>query len=163
MGDRFKVAMTAVASNPEHQTDPRLIEVPPFVAPGNGKDAWQFLFVPRRSDPLSAWRQRWNRSWNVAAGSMCTRRAWSPVCSSAHRTRGRGRRSAPLAPAAGDRQHQARESTAQNVQRIGTTAQNVQRIERGERNPTVTTLIRIADALDLELVVELRDTHGKVP
>src|ERR1019366_10504133 len=28
--------------------------VPPFVAPGNGKDVWQFLQVPGRSDHLSA-------------------------------------------------------------------------------------------------------------
>jgi hypothetical protein len=30
-------------TDPADQTDPRRLKVPPFVAPGNGKDAWQCL------------------------------------------------------------------------------------------------------------------------
>ena len=44
-----------------------------------------------------SWRERWNRSLNEAVGSTCTRRASSPACSSARRTRDQERRSAPSA------------------------------------------------------------------
>jgi ribosome-binding protein aMBF1 (putative translation factor) len=38
----------------------------------------------------------------------------------------------------------------------GTTQSAIARLERGERPPRVDTLLRIADALDCELVVQLR-------
>src|SRR4051812_2559366 len=38
----------------------------------------------------------------------------------------------------------------------GTTQSAIARLERGDRPPRVDTLLRIADALDCELVVELR-------
>src|SRR5688572_27610558 len=38
----------------------------------------------------------------------------------------------------------------------GTTQSAIARLERGERPPRIDTLLRLADALDCELVVELR-------
>src|SRR5271166_4303526 len=40
-GDRAEADETAVACDPENQSGPRCIEVPFFVAPGNGEHAWQ--------------------------------------------------------------------------------------------------------------------------
>jgi transcriptional regulator with XRE-family HTH domain len=39
---------------------------------------------------------------------------------------------------------------------VGTTQSAIARLERGGRPPRIDTLLRIADALDCELVVELR-------
>ncbi len=42
------------------------------------------------------------------------------------------------------------------AQLVGTTQSAIARLERGGRPPRIDTLLRIADALDCELVVELR-------
>jgi hypothetical protein len=41
--DRIEADISAVASDPDKQSGPRCIEVPFFVAPGNGEHAWQCL------------------------------------------------------------------------------------------------------------------------
>ncbi len=43
MDDRVEADISAVASDPDKQSGPRCIEVPFFVAPGNGEHAWQCL------------------------------------------------------------------------------------------------------------------------
>lgn len=43
----------------------------------------------------------------------------------------------------------------------GTTQSAIARLERGQRPPRVDTLMRIANALDCELVVELRSRTGR--
>jgi len=42
-GDRGEADKSAVVRNPEWQSGPRCIEVPFFVALGNGEHAWQCL------------------------------------------------------------------------------------------------------------------------
>jgi ribosome-binding protein aMBF1 (putative translation factor) len=42
------------------------------------------------------------------------------------------------------------------AERVGTTQSAIARLERGGRPPRIDTLLNIADALDCELVVELR-------
>ena len=46
-------------------------------------------------------------------------------------------------------------SQAVVARRVGTTQSAIARLERGGRPPRIDTLLRIADALDCELVVEL--------
>jgi hypothetical protein len=41
--DCLEVVTPCEDTDPADQTDPRRLKVPPFVAPGNGKDAWQCL------------------------------------------------------------------------------------------------------------------------
>ena len=41
--DCLEVVSPCEDTDPADQTDPRRLKVPPFVAPGNGKDAWQCL------------------------------------------------------------------------------------------------------------------------
>jgi hypothetical protein len=43
MGDRVEADISAVACDPDKQSGPRCIEVPFFVALGNGEHAWQCL------------------------------------------------------------------------------------------------------------------------
>ena len=43
---------------------------------------------------------------------------------------------------------------------VGTTQSAIARLERGGRPPRIDTLLRIADALDCELVVDLRPRRG---
>ncbi len=40
-GDRGEADISAVACDPDKQSGPRCIEVPFFVAPGNGEHAWR--------------------------------------------------------------------------------------------------------------------------
>ena len=42
------------------------------------------------------------------------------------------------------------------AERVGTTQSAIARLERGGRPPRIDTLLRIAEALDCELLVELR-------
>jgi ribosome-binding protein aMBF1 (putative translation factor) len=42
------------------------------------------------------------------------------------------------------------------AERVGTTQSAIARLERGGRPPRIDTLLRIADALDCELVVDLK-------
>ena len=46
-------------------------------------------------------------------------------------------------------------SQRQLAERVGTTQSAIARLERGGRPPRIDTLLRIADALDCDLVVEL--------
>jgi len=39
----LRLASSAVVWNPDRQSGPRRVEVPHFVAPGNGEHAWQSL------------------------------------------------------------------------------------------------------------------------
>ena len=41
--DCLEVVTPCEDTDPADQTDPRRLKVPPFVAPRNGKDAWQCL------------------------------------------------------------------------------------------------------------------------
>lgn len=50
----------------------------------------------------------------------------------------------------------ARFTQSELAERVGTTQAVISRYERGERDPTVEMLQRIADALDCELVIEFR-------
>jgi transcriptional regulator with XRE-family HTH domain len=43
---------------------------------------------------------------------------------------------------------------------VGTTQSAIARLERGGRPPRIDTLLRIADALDCELVVDLKPRQG---
>jgi len=43
VGDCLEVVAPLWEKEPADQTDPRCIKVPPLVAPGDGKDAWQCL------------------------------------------------------------------------------------------------------------------------
>lgn len=54
-------------------------------------------------------------------------------------------------------QRRARDLSQQELAAlVGTTQSAIARIERGERPPKIDTLLRIANALDCELVVDLR-------
>src|SRR5687768_876641 len=54
-------------------------------------------------------------------------------------------------------QRQARElSQAELAELVGTTQSAIARLESGGRPPRIDTLLRIANALDCELIVELR-------
>ena len=47
-------------------------------------------------------------------------------------------------------------SQRQLAERVGTTQSAIARLERGGRPPRIDTLLRIADALDCDLTVELK-------
>ena len=52
-------------------------------------------------------------------------------------------------------------SQAELAKRVGTTQSAIARLESGGRPPRIDTLMRIAGALDADLVVELRDRGGE--
>jgi ribosome-binding protein aMBF1 (putative translation factor) len=59
------------------------------------------------------------------------------------------------------RQRQALKlSQRQLAELTGTTQSAIARLERGGRPPRIDTLLRIAEALDCQLVVELRSRRG---
>ena len=60
-----------------------------------------------------------------------------------------------VATAVRDLRHVRNLSQRQLAELCGTTQSSIARLERGGRPPRIDTLLRIADALDCELVVEL--------
>ena len=50
---------------------------------------------------------------------------------------------------------------AELAQRAGLSRATIGAIEQGRANPTFSTLMRIAEALDAELIVELRRENGR--
>jgi len=63
---------------------------------------------------------------------------------------------AQIAGRVAERRRELGLSQAQLAELTGTTQSAVARLESGGRPPRIDTLLRIADALDCELVVELR-------
>ncbi|HET9544946.1 MAG TPA: helix-turn-helix transcriptional regulator [Gaiellaceae bacterium] len=63
---------------------------------------------------------------------------------------------AQIADRVADRRRELGLSQAQLAELTGTTQSAVARLESGGRPPRIDTLLRIADALDCELAVELR-------
>ena len=61
-----------------------------------------------------------------------------------------------LAARVADQRRARRLSQAELADLCGTTQSAIARVERGARPPRLDTLLRIAEALDCELVVELR-------
>ena len=55
-----------------------------------------------------------------------------------------------------DRRHELGLSQGDLARLTGTTQSAIARLESGQRPPRIDTLLRIADALDAELVVDLR-------
>lgn len=98
-------------------------------------------------------------------GTMDERRTWSQVKRARPRTvaRKRGYRSAKEAFEVAERVRNARANLGitqtELAVRIGSTQPAVARLEAGGVSPSLDTLSRIADALGLELVVELRSTR----
>jgi ribosome-binding protein aMBF1 (putative translation factor) len=93
---------------------------------------------------------------------MADRRSWTDVRRARARTTGRARgyRSAKERFGLAERVRGAREklgiTQAELAARIGSTQPAVARLEAGGVSPSLDTLSRIAAALDLELVVDLR-------
>src|SRR4051812_7805220 len=63
---------------------------------------------------------------------------------------------AAIAEKVADRRAQRGLSQRELAELVGTTQSAIARLERGGRPPRIDTLLRIADALDCELVVDLR-------
>jgi transcriptional regulator with XRE-family HTH domain len=72
------------------------------------------------------------------------------------RTADRGWFFAAVAGQVADRRQAKGLSQRELAELVGTTQSAIARLERGGRPPRIDTLLRIADALDCELVVELR-------
>ena len=93
---------------------------------------------------------------------VAKRRSWASIkrAKGASKERRAGYRQAKEAFDLAERVRQAREdlgiTQAELAKRIGSTQPAVARLEGGGTIPSLTTLRRIAAALDLELVVELR-------
>jgi predicted transcriptional regulator len=66
---------------------------------------------------------------------------------------------AAIADKVADRRVEMGMSQRELAERCGTTQSAIARLERGGRPPRIDTLLRIAEALDCELVVELMP-HG---
>lgn len=71
-------------------------------------------------------------------------------------TRDRGWFFAAIADKVAERRGEKRLSQRELAERVGTTQSAIARLERGGRPPRIDTLLNIADALDCELVVDLR-------
>jgi transcriptional regulator with XRE-family HTH domain len=72
------------------------------------------------------------------------------------RTADRGWFFAAVADKVFERRQQKGLSQRQLAELVGTTQSAIARLERGGRPPRIDTLLRIADALDCELVVDLK-------
>ena len=72
------------------------------------------------------------------------------------RTADRGWFFAAIAQDVAERRQQRGLSQRELAERVGTTQSAIARLERGGRPPRIDTLLRIADALDCDLAVELR-------
>ena len=72
------------------------------------------------------------------------------------RTADRGWFFAAIAQDVADRRQELGLSQRQLAELVGTTQSAIARLERGGRPPRIDTLLRIADALDCDLSVELR-------
>ena len=68
---------------------------------------------------------------------------------------------ASIAEQVADRRTELGVSQQQLAELCGTTQSAIARLESGGRPPRIDTLLRIAAALDCELVVELRPTDGQ--
>ena len=68
---------------------------------------------------------------------------------------------AAIANQVADRRTELGVSQKQLADLCGTTQSAIARLESGGRPPRIDTLLRIAEALDCELVVELRPTDGQ--
>ncbi len=76
------------------------------------------------------------------------------------RTADRGWFFAAIADRVAERRQAQGMSQRELAQLVGTTQSAIARLERGGRPPRIDTLLRIADALDCDLVVELRPRDG---
>lgn len=72
------------------------------------------------------------------------------------RTADRGWFFAAIAEQVADRRQAKGLSQRELAELVGTTQSAIARLERGGRPPRIDTLLRIADALDCELVVDLK-------
>jgi transcriptional regulator with XRE-family HTH domain len=72
------------------------------------------------------------------------------------RTADRGWFFAAIADKVAERRQEKGLSQRQLAEIVGTTQSAIARLERGGRPPRIDTLLRIADALECELVVDLR-------
>jgi transcriptional regulator with XRE-family HTH domain len=72
------------------------------------------------------------------------------------RTADRGWFFAAVAGQVADRRQELGLSQRQLAELVGTTQSAIARLERGGRPPRIDTLLRIADALDCDLVVDLK-------
>ena len=68
---------------------------------------------------------------------------------------------AAIADQVADRRTELGVSQKQLAELCGTTQSAIARLESGGRPPRIDTLLRIAEALDCELVVELRPADGQ--
>ena len=68
---------------------------------------------------------------------------------------------AQIAGQVADRRQECKLSQRQLAEITGTTQSAIARLERGGRPPRIDTLLRIAEALDCQLVVELEPRHGR--
>jgi transcriptional regulator with XRE-family HTH domain len=75
------------------------------------------------------------------------------------RTADRGWFFAAVAEQVAERRQAKGLSQRELAELVGTTQSAIARLERGGRPPRIDTLLRIADALDCDLVVELRPRH----
>jgi transcriptional regulator with XRE-family HTH domain len=76
------------------------------------------------------------------------------------RTADRGWFFASVAEKVAERRQAKGLSQRELAELVGTTQSAIARLERGGRPPRIDTLLRIADALDCELVVDLRPRRG---
>jgi predicted transcriptional regulator len=76
------------------------------------------------------------------------------------RTADRGWFFAAIAHDVAERRQERGLSQRELAELVGTTQSAIARLERGGRPPRIDTLLRIADALDCDLAVELRPRSG---
>jgi predicted transcriptional regulator len=74
-------------------------------------------------------------------------------------TKDRGWFFAAIADQVAERRQARGLSQRELAELVGTTQSAIARLERGGRPPRIDTLLRIADALDCDLVVDLRPRH----
>jgi len=75
------------------------------------------------------------------------------------RTADRGWFFAAIAEKVAERRLASGLSQRELAELVGTTQSAIARLERGGRPPRIDTLLRIADALDCDLVVDLKPRH----